>query len=246
MDKAKAALLLYGGIAYLAFLGTFLYAIGFLGDFIVPKSIDSRPTAPLPQALAIDLGLLGLFALQHSGMARQGFKRWWRQYIPPPIERSTYVLLSSLVLILIYWQWQSIPVVVWEVTQPAGALVLWALFWLGWGIVLLSSFMIDHLDLFGLRQITLFSRGESYTPPAFMVSAFYRYVRHPLLLGFVIAFWATPRMTLGHLFFALGSTAYILVAIQLEERDLIQFHGKEYRDYRQRVPMLFPFPFLKR
>jgi protein-S-isoprenylcysteine O-methyltransferase Ste14 len=231
---------LYGLASYIVFLGSFLYAIGFVGNVIVPKTIDSGPSAALPVALAIDITLLGLFAAQHSIMARPGFKAVWTRIVAPPIERSTYVLISSLLLILLFWQWHAIPSVVWDVSSPGLQGLLLALFALGWLIVLLSTFMINHFDLFGLRQVYLRMRGVGYTPLGFTQRAFYNFVRHPIMLGFVIAFWATPHMSLGHLVFSIATTAYILVGIFLEERDLMRYHAAQYGPYRARVPMLFP------
>jgi protein-S-isoprenylcysteine O-methyltransferase Ste14 len=229
-------------ISYLVFFVSFLYAIGFVGNIVVPKSIDSgRPEALVP-SLIIDAALLGLFASQHSVMARPGFKRWWTKFIPEPIERSTYVLFSSLLLILMFWQWRPILSVVWNVTNPIGSLVLTALFWAGWLLVLASTFVINHFDLFGLRQVYLFLKGKQYTNLVFRKRFFYKLVRHPLLLGFMIAFWATPKMSLGHLVFAFATTAYMLIAIQFEERDLANIHGESYREYRREVSMLLPLP----
>jgi methanethiol S-methyltransferase len=222
------------------FLASFLYAIGFVGNLLVPKTIDSGPSATLPEAFAIDLVLLGLFAVQHSVMARPGFKTAWTRIIPRPVERSTYVLISSLLLGLIYWKWQAIPFVIWDVSAPVLKSFLLALFALGWLILLLSTFMINHFDLFGLRQVYLRMRGVDYTPPSFTQQWFYKFVRHPIMLGFVIAFWATPRMSVGHLVFSIATTGYILVGILLEERDLVKYLGAEYEAYRARVPMLFP------
>jgi len=231
---------LYGVASYAVFFGTFLYAVGFLGNFGVPKSIDSAPQGSLAMAIVVDLGLLGLFALQHSGMARRGFKRWWTRVVPTPIERSTYVLLSSLALILLFWQWQPIGGVVWDVAAPAGRVALWSLFGLGWGIVLVSTFLINHFDLFGLRQVWLHLRGKEITPLRFRTPGPYKLVRHPLYVGWLCVMWATPTMSIAHLVFALASSAYILVAIQFEERDLLHFLGKDYALYRDRVPMLIP------
>jgi methanethiol S-methyltransferase len=233
----------YGIISYLIFLITFLYAIGFVGNIFVPKSIDSGGAeSSFGTALLINAALLGLFALQHSVMARPAFKAWWTKFVSKPIERSTYVLLSSLALVLLFWQWRPMPSVVWSVENVAGRYALMAFFWIGWLLVLLSTFIINHFDLFGLRQVYLHQRGSEYVPLSFRVSAFYKFVRHPLLLGFVIAFWSTPRMTVGHLVFAIATTAYMLIAIQLEERDLVRFHGEEYIAYKQQVPMLVPLP----
>lgn len=234
--------LLYGTLCYVLFLAVFLYAIGFVMGFGVPKHIDSGIDGDFATALGIDLALLGLFAVQHSGMARRGFKRWLTRIVPAPIERSTYVLLSSLVLALLFWQWRPLPPVLWHVQDPNARLALYALGAFGWLLVLSSTFLINHFDLFGLRQVWLHARKRAYPETPFMIRAFYRIVRHPLYLGFVIAFWATPTMSAGHLLFAIATTAYILIAIQLEERDLVAAFGDEYRDYRRRVPMLLPLP----
>jgi protein-S-isoprenylcysteine O-methyltransferase Ste14 len=231
----------YGTVCYLIFLATFLYAIGFIGNLVVPKTIDSGPQVPLTEALIVDLLLLGLFAVQHSVMARPGFKRWWTRLIPVPVERSTYVLVSSLLLMLLFWQWRPVPGAVWELQQPMTVIVLWGLFGTGWFVVLISTFLIDHFDLFGLRQVVLYATGTPYSPPPFRVTALYRVVRHPIMLGFIIAFWATPVMTWGHFLFALMTTAYIVVAVHLEERDLKVAHGRAYEEYQRRVSMLVPW-----
>jgi len=230
----------YGFVCYVVFLGSFLYAVGFVGNLVVPKTIDSGPSTAWPEALAIDVILLGLFAVQHSVMARRGFKEAWTRIIPRPIERSTYVLISSLLLALICWKWRAIPTVVWDVSAPSLRALILALFALGWLVLLLSTFLINHFDLFGLRQVYLRMRGIAYTPVTYTERVFYKHVRHPLYLGFVIAFWATPHMSIGHLVFSIGTTGYILVGIFFEERDLVKDHGAQYQAYRARVPMLFP------
>ncbi len=232
--------LAYGLAAYLVFLVTFLYAIGFVSGLVVPKTVDTGTVVPVAEALLVNILLLSLFAVQHSVMARKPFKRWWTQYVPVSIERSTYVLLASLALILLFWQWRPMPSIIWLVNNPTMAMVVQGLSFFGWFIVLLSTFLINHFELFGLQQVTINLAGKVAPEPRFRTPFLYKLVRHPLYLGFIIAFWATPVMTAGHLLFALVTTAYILVAIVLEERDLIGLFGDEYRHYRQRVAMLIP------
>lgn len=235
--------LVYGLACYLAFFLVFLYAVGFVGDFLVPRTVDRGPVATWPVAVVIDALLLGLFALQHSGMARRGFKRWLTGWMSESIERSTYVLLSSLVLALLFWQWRPIPLQLWTVDAPAGQWLLFGLYALGWLIVLTGTFAINHFDLFGLRQVWYAARRQHPPPLKFTENFYYALIRHPLMLGFIIAFWATPDMSVGHLLFAAASTVYILIAVRLlEERDLIAMHGDAYRNYRTRVPMILPWP----
>ncbi len=236
----------YGALAYAIFFATFLYAVGFVGGFGVPRTIDGTPEGPLWVALAIDLLLLAAFALQHSIMARPAFKRWWTRIIPEPAERSTYVLASSLALIVLFWQWRPIGGIVWQVEHPVAEVLLYGVFAAGWGTVLASTFLINHFDLFGVRQVWLHLRGRPYQPLAFGTPGLYRHVRHPLYVGWLLAFWATPTMTATHLLFAVMTTAYILIAIQLEERDLVAAHGARYDAYRRSVPMLVPRARLKR
>ena len=229
----------YGVVCYLAFVATFLYAIGFLGNVSVPKSIDSGPQVALGVALATDFALLALFAIQHSIMARQWFKAAWTRIVPSLVERSTYVLFSRVALLILFWKWQPLGGVIWNIESSSGRFLLLAMYALGWIIVLVATFLINHFDLFGLRQVWLYLRGHAYTPLKFRTPGLYRIVRHPLYVGWLLVFWSAPLMTSTHLVFAIATTAYILIAIQFEERDLAQMHG-EYEEYRRRVPMLLP------
>jgi methanethiol S-methyltransferase len=233
--------LFYAAVVYVFFLGTFTYAIGFIGGVAVPKTIDSGPAGPPAVAVIVDVLLLGVFALQHSIMARRSFKRWWTEIVPRQVERSTYVLAATLALALMLWQWRPIAEpVIWSVSDPLAAKALWAAFWLGWAVLLLATFLINHFELFGLRQPYAHALGREIPAPEFRTPLLYRYVRHPIYLGFVIAFWATPVMTAGHLLFAIGGTGYILVGIWFEERDLVEEFGERYRSYRTQVGMLLP------
>ncbi|MBC7987728.1 MAG: isoprenylcysteine carboxylmethyltransferase family protein [Sphingomonadaceae bacterium] len=238
---ARALYLLFGAIAYLIFFATFLYLIAFVGDLpFAPRTVDRGPMAGATEAALIDLGLIALFGLQHSVMARQGFKRAWTRIVPAPIERSTYVLLASLALILMFALWRPIPGEIWRVENAALAALLWALFAAGWGIVLISTFLINHFELFGLHQVWGHARGHAPGVPRFRTPFFYRLVRHPIYAGFALAFWATPAMSAGHLLLAAGMTIYILIAIRYEERDLVGMFGTDYEEYRGRVGMLTP------
>ena len=241
---ARTLALCYGGVAYLIFLGTFLYAVGFVSGYVVPKTVDksvgSGHSSSLTTALLINLVVMSIFAVQHSGMARQGFKRLFARFAAPAIERSTYVLLASLSLILLYWQWQPMPAVVWHIENPVAAGFAIAGGCIGWLIVLYSTFLISHFELFGLTQVVSHFAGRVTEPMKFKTPGLYRLIRHPIYLGFIIAFWCTPFMTLGHLLFAAVTTAYIFVGIYLEERDLMSLFGDEYRRYRERVAMLMP------
>jgi protein-S-isoprenylcysteine O-methyltransferase Ste14 len=229
-----------GVLIYALFLATLLYALGFVGGFLVPTTLDGSPRMPFGRALAIDLGLLALFAVQHSVMARPAFKRAWTRIVPEPLERPFYVLASSLCLIAMFVLWQPLGGTVWNLTSPVARAVAYALFGFGWGLVLLTTFLINHFDLFGLRQPWLYLLGKPYTRLRFVEPGPYKLVRHPLYVGWLFAFWATPTMSASHLVFAIMTTAYILVAIQLEERDLLAEHGAHYERYRRRVPMLIP------
>jgi len=237
---ARIITLIYGVVCYAVFFLTFLYLAGFLSNLVVPKSIVTGVTAPLMLALAVNLVLIALFGVQHSVMARPRFKKVFTRIVPVAAERSTYVLLSSLVLMLLYWQWLPMNGVIWEANAMWAQAALWAVFGGGFVLVLLSTFVIDHFDLFGLRQVYLNFIERPYKDPVFRVTFFYKFVRHPLYVGWIMAFWGTPRMTMGHLLFALGMTAYILVAIRYEERDLETFLGDDYKRYREKVPMLVP------
>ncbi len=231
----------YGVFSYLVFFGTFLYAIGFIGNFWVPKTLDGPPSRPFWTSLAIDVVLLGIFAVQHSLMARTWFKQWWTQIIPKPIERSTYVLFSSLALILLFWLWEPLGGIVWSVESATGFFVVRALYAFGWVLLLFATFLINHFDLFGLRQVWLYLRGIPEETLPFMTPALYRVVRHPIYVGWILIFWMTPVMTTAHLLFSVATTAYILIAIRFEERDLARLYGKAYGEYRRSVPMLIPF-----
>jgi protein-S-isoprenylcysteine O-methyltransferase Ste14 len=232
---------LYGLISYLVFFGTILYAIGFVTGLVVPKTIDTGVAGSIGEAFVVNLLLMSLFAVQHSVMARKQFKQWWTQFVPKPVERSTYVLLASLALVLLFWQWQAMPAVVWQVTNPQIAGALTGVSMIGWVLVFTSTFLINHFELFGLHQVVNNLAGRGMNEPRFKTPVLYKIVRHPIYLGFIIAFWVAPVMTVGHLLFAAVTTAYIFVGIFLEERDLVEMFGDEYRRYRERVGMVIPF-----
>ena len=235
----KMSAFIYGVISYTVFFISFLYAIGFTGNLIVPKGIDSGTETGLAESLIVNIVLLGLFAIQHTIMARPAFKAWWTKIIPKEVERSTFVLVASLLLLLLYWQWRPMTGIIWSVENAAGAMILSGVFWIGWVIVLLSTFMIDHFDLFGLRQVFLPLQNKEYTGIKFKTTMLYKFVRHPIMLGFIIAFWATPHMTTGHFLFAVVTTVYIFMGLQFEEHDL-KNAIPDYEDYSRRVPMLIP------
>jgi methanethiol S-methyltransferase len=237
----RVGVFLFGVLAYLIFLGVILYAIGFTGDLLVPKSIDQGSQSSLAVALLVDVGLIALFGVQHSLMARKSFKQWLARWFPRPAMRSLYVLSASLALILLFWQWRPIGGYIWNFSDGWLYLGLTALFWIGWAMVVISTFLINHFDLFGLRQVYLYLRGREYSPLDFKQPVPYRYTRHPLMFSILIAFWSTPQMSIDHFLFAAGMSLYILIGIRYEERDLLKAYGESYRRYRQRVAMLFPW-----
>jgi protein-S-isoprenylcysteine O-methyltransferase Ste14 len=234
--------LVYGLAAYLFAFVMILYAIGFTGNLVVPKSIDSGLADAGFGGVIVDLVLLGIFAVQHSVMARHEFKSWWTRMVPKTLERSTYVLFSALALALLYWQWQPFPALVWSVEAPALRMAIQLLFWIGWVTLFVSTFLINHFELFGVEQVVHAVRGEPHAAPSFKTPGLYKLVRHPIYLGLVLAFWATPDMSYGHLLFAVATTGYILIGIWLEERDLIALFGERYTQYRSEVSMLLPLP----
>jgi protein-S-isoprenylcysteine O-methyltransferase Ste14 len=239
---ARLLTLVYGSAVYTVFFATFCYLIGWTGNLVVPLQIDGPAQSPVGMSVLINVSILALFAVQHTIMARGGFKRWWTRFVPWPIERATFVMFTVAILIALVLLWRPLPDVVWQVENQAGVLLLRGLFFAGWGIVLLSTFIIDHFDLFGLKQTIYYAQGKPYPAPVFKEVSLYRYVRHPLMLGFLIAFWAAPVMSQGHLLFAVVTTVYILLAIQIEERELVAIHGEDYERYRRRVSMLVPRP----
>jgi protein-S-isoprenylcysteine O-methyltransferase Ste14 len=242
LNMKRILVFAYGLICYAAFLGTFLYLAAFLGNLLPVGAMDSPATTPLWQALLIDALLVGVFGLQHSIMARQKFKEWWTRFVAEPMERSTYVMFSSLALILLFWQWRPIGRVIWDVQDPVGRAIFHGLLAFGLMIVLVATFLINHFDLFGLRQVWLYLRGKPYSSLTFTTPGPYKVIRHPMYVGWLLAFWATPTMTIAHLVFAVGMTIYILIAIRFEERDLVEYHGEPYVVYRRTVPMLIPLP----
>jgi protein-S-isoprenylcysteine O-methyltransferase Ste14 len=246
VSMAGLLAVLYGIGSYVFFLGTLLYAIGFVGNVGVPKTIDSGPAGSVVASVLVDALLLGLFAVQHSVMARPGFKRWWTRLVPQPIERSTYVLFASTALALLFWQWRPLPEPVWTVHAPLAVAALHAVFWLAWGMLFVSTCLLSHFELFGLRQVFARLRGTTVPGARFHTPGLYRHVRHPIYLSFLLAFWSTPAMTAGHLLFAVATTGYILIGIQLEERDLIALFGNQYRRYRRQVSMLVPLAAVRR
>jgi protein-S-isoprenylcysteine O-methyltransferase Ste14 len=233
--------LLYGVVSYLAFFVTFLYALGFVENLVVPKTIDSGAVSPLGETLIVNVLLMSVFAVQHSLMARKQFKQWWTKFVPPSVERSTYVLFSSLALALLCWQWRPLPAVLWQIDNPQIAAAMTGLSLVGFLIVLTSTFLINHFELFGLHQVANNLAGRPMPTPRFRTPLYYNFVRHPIYLGFIIAFWAAPTMTVGHLLFAVGTTGYIIIGILLEEHDLIETFGDDYRRYRSQVAMLVPW-----
>jgi methanethiol S-methyltransferase len=238
---SRAAALLFAIVCYAIFFATFLYLIVFVGDFsFAAITVNSGPEAPIATAAIIDIALIALFGLQHSVMARQGFKRWWMRIIPPPVERSVFVLAASIALMILFYGWRPINNIVWDVGNPILHSLLWVLFWVGWGTVLLSTFLINHFELFGLQQAWFYMRRRDAQPPKFRQPMLYKWVRHPLYLGFFLAFWATPQMTAGHLLLAVGVSIYMLIAIQYEEHDLVSLFGRDYELYRERAGMLLP------
>lgn len=236
----RVLILLFGLVSYGAFVVAIVYAVGFLANAAVPKGIDDGAVQPLVPSLIVNTLLLALFAVQHTIMARPGFKRWWTQFVPQPMERSIFVLAASLILILLFWQWRPLPTILWHVESATGRAALWTVFGLGFALVLYSSFLINHFDLFGLRQVVLHLKGRAYAPVDFQMPPLYRWLRHPLMLGFLLAFWMTPTMTIGHLLFAALSTAYIFIGIQFEERDLRRTLGENYEQYRRKTSMIIP------